>query len=130
MEFKDNKMEVLLKMIINLSRPQKRLVTLLIDFTFIVSAFWLSLMVGLDSFTPIYVPVNWLLLLIVLSVSLLAFIKLGLYRAVLRYINSQALWTVVTGSFVATFTMTFFSLIFNMDLPLVVPVIFNCFCFC
>jgi dTDP-4-amino-4,6-dideoxygalactose transaminase len=39
---------------------------------------------------------NWLLLALI-PISLYVFMKLGLYRAVLRYMSSQALWVIVLG---------------------------------
>lgn len=118
----------MLNWIINLPRPQKRLFTLLVDSIFVFSAFWLALMARLEDMSLFFRGDYWLLLAATLSVSLLVFVRLGLYRAVLRYMSSQALWAVLTGVVFSALSLVGFSFFFDAFLPRTVPVIYFCFC--
>ncbi len=91
-------MDNIIRSILNSSRATKRIITLFIDSLFIISAFWLALIVRLDSIAPLSKADNWMLLLLLVPTALFIFINLGLYRAVLRYMNSQALWAIVLGT--------------------------------
>ena len=82
-------MDSFIRLIINASRAKKRVITLCVDSIFIAMAFWLALIVRLDSVEPLKSADNWLLLALLIPISLYVFISLGLYRAVLRYMNSQ-----------------------------------------
>ncbi len=88
---------MLFKLLINLPRPQKRLVSLCIDTVFIFTAFWLAFILRLDNLAEFHDSKTWVLFFTVLPLSLLTFVKLGLYRAVLRYLNSQAVWAILAG---------------------------------
>lgn len=77
-------MESFIRTILNASRAKKRLITLCIDSLFIMLAFWLALIVRIDSLEPLKQLDNWLLLALLTPVSLYTFVNLGLYRAVLR----------------------------------------------
>lgn len=98
-------MDGFIRSIINASRAKKRIITLCIDSIFIAAAFWLALIVRLDSFESLKDADNWLLLAMLIPVSLFAFINLGLYRAVLRYMNSQALWAIILGTLITTISL-------------------------
>lgn len=98
-----------LNLLVNLPRPQKRVVSLFIDSIFITVAFWLALLFRLDSIQIFSNIHNWILLSALLPLSLLSFVKLGLYRAVLRYMNTQALWAILTGVIFSTLYLVAFS---------------------
>lgn len=119
---------LVLNLIVNMSRPKKRIITLLFDSLFIFTAFWLALMARLDDFSLFSTLEYWFLLAATLVVSLLSFIRLGLYRAVLRYMSSQAMWSVLTGVIVSALSLVGFSFFFDAFLPRTVPVIFFCLC--
>ena len=91
-----------LKFLVNLPRPQKRGVSLIVDSIFIIVAFWLAFLLRLDSTAVLKNIHNWILLAALLPVSLLSFVKLGLYRAVLRYMNTQAIWAIFAGVLLST----------------------------
>ena len=79
-----------------LSRPRKnkRLITLAIDFIATIVALWLAFSLR---YSELYAPPQqqlWIFLLApVIAIPL--FIRAGLYRAIVRYLGMQALWTVV-----------------------------------
>lgn len=112
--------------LVKLPRNQKRVVSLIIDTFFIFLSFWLAFVLRLDSLKEFYDYQNWLLLLGVLPLSLSAFVKLGLYRAVLRYINSQALWAILAGVILSTASLIGLSFFIGAQVPRTVPVIYFC----
>ncbi|PKH91646.1 nucleoside-diphosphate sugar epimerase [Pseudoalteromonas sp. 78C3] len=121
-------MDSFIRSILNASRAKKRLITLFIDTLFIVIAFWLALIVRLDSFEPLQRLDNWLLLAVLIPVSLYTFISLGLYRAVLRYMNSQAIWAIVLGTIITTVSLVLIAFLIGIDIPRTMPFIFAWLC--
>ncbi|MBQ4844388.1 nucleoside-diphosphate sugar epimerase/dehydratase [Pseudoalteromonas sp. MMG005] len=117
-------MERLFHSLLDLSRSRKRVVTLLIDSIFIFSAFWLALFVRLDSFSSFFNLDNWLILGVILPVSLVAFIKLGLYRAVLRYVGANAVGAVSLGTLISTIVMVLSTFFMQVNIPRTMPVIY------
>lgn len=82
--------------IFRLSRSQKRLVMMTVDMILIPFALWASFALRLDSWMPELNDGVWLLLLAPL-ISIPVFARLGLYRAVIRFLGSQALKAVLIG---------------------------------
>ncbi len=80
-----------LNFIWGMPRLYKRIISMLIDSLFIIlsacGAYWARI----GNIEPLYTPVARYVIAGTLIVSLLTFIKLGLYRAVLRYLTFQAL---------------------------------------
>ncbi|WP_057830226.1 polysaccharide biosynthesis protein [Colwellia sp. TT2012] len=118
----------LIKSVLGLPRPYKRAISLLIDSVFLFCAFWLAFLMRLESFSPLFNPDYWLIFACVLPLSLLAFVKLGLYRAVFRYMNMQAVSAIVAGSFISAMLFILFSFVFTTWAPRTVPFIFMCLC--
>jgi FlaA1/EpsC-like NDP-sugar epimerase len=116
----------LIKSVLSLPRPYKRAISLLIDSIFLFFAFWLALFMRLDSFSPIFEQNYWLVFAYAMPLSLLIFVKLGLYRAVLRYINMQAVWVVLLGSFFSALLVMGTSSVLDAGIPRTVPFIFMC----
>ncbi|MBH0042050.1 polysaccharide biosynthesis protein [Pseudoalteromonas sp. SWXJZ10B] len=121
-------MDSFIRSILNASRAKKRIITLCIDSLFIMLAFWLALIVRLDSFESLQRLDNWLLLAVLIPVSLYTFISLGLYRAVLRYMNSQAIWAIVLGTVITTISLVLIAFFIGIDIPRTMPFIFAWLC--
>ena len=121
-------MDSFIRSILNASRTKKRLITLFIDSLFIMLAFWLALIVRLDSLAPLQKLDNWLLLAVLIPISLYSFITLGLYRAVLRYMNSQAIWAIVLGTVITTVSLVLLAFFIGIDIPRTMPFIFAWLC--
>lgn len=84
--------------LMNLQRSKKRLLMLAADLVALPLALWSAYALRFAEFWPeeyLY-PAGWLFVLLPL-VGILIFIKLGLYRAVVRYMGAQAIWTVAFG---------------------------------
>ncbi len=99
-----------------LSKAQKRAITLLADISFISISFWVGLYLYPNSEVVEFSSEIWTLFFVLLLFSLFIFIRVGLYRAVLSYIDTKAL-AVVTGS-ILTSTAFLILLAFYLDLNL------------
>jgi FlaA1/EpsC-like NDP-sugar epimerase len=100
----------------SLNRSQKRVVSVAIDVLFIFVAFWSALFVRLDS-TDIFLNNHyWMLVTLVCPTSILAFVKFGLYRAILRYMGSKALFAVVIGIVISAVSMVVFAYFLNINI--------------
>ena len=118
----------LIKSVLSLPRPYKRAISLLIDSVFLFCAFWLAFLMRLESFSPLFNQDYWLIFSCILPLSLLVFVRLGLYRAVLRYMNVQVVSAILAGSFISTVFFIIFSFLFTAWAPRTVPFIFMCLC--
>lgn len=118
-----------LHMLFALKRRDKRIFSICTDMVSLVLAFWLAMLVRLDSFSVLAVAENWLLILSSLPLSIFAFVRLGLYRAVLRYMGLQALSAIVIGIFISAISLVILSYYANWVIPRTVPIIFAFFAF-
>ncbi|MDX2322621.1 MAG: nucleoside-diphosphate sugar epimerase/dehydratase [Moritella sp.] len=116
-----------LQYLFSLNRSQKRIVSVAIDILFILVAFWSALFVRLDSADVLLNNQYWVLVTLVCPISILAFIKLGLYRAILRYMGSKSLSAVVIGIAISAVSMVVFAYFFTINIPRTVPVIYAAF---
>ncbi len=109
------------------SRPAKRVISLFFDLIFVSVAFWAAMLVRLDTFAIFSHSSSWLLLACLIPIALIANVKLGLYKAVLRYINSKAAISIALSVCFTTVALIFLSFFLNIDLPRTVPIIFSAF---
>ena len=79
---------------ISLSRQTKAVILISADIVFALIAFWASFSLRLGVF---YVPKGqvWYLFAIAPIIAVPIFIRMGLYRAIIRYIEIRALWTII-----------------------------------
>lgn len=108
-------------------KPIKRIISLSSDLIFISIAFWAAMLVRLDSITIFSHSSSWFLLASLIPISLIVNIKLGLYRAVIRYINSKAAISIFLSVCFTTTALVFLSFFLNIALPRTVPIIFAAF---
>jgi len=120
-------LETIIKSLLSLPRAQKRIITVLIDAVFILTSFWAAMFIRLDSLSSVYNADNWVLVSLVIPVSVFIFVKLGLYRAVLRYVGINALGAVVGGITASCFTLIGLSFFLSTPIPRTVPIIFVSF---
>ncbi len=102
---------------LHLTRFNKRLISLAIDTVLLATSFWLCYWIRLGALTPIASSDHWLLLFFILPLTLLCFIRLGLYRAVLRYVSFRVLLTVLFGVVFSSFLLVTSAFIFEVFLP-------------
>ena len=112
-----------------MSRTKKRVISLFIDVVLLISAFFLAYWTRLGGIVAFDNTEIWITLLCTIAITLFTFIKLGLYRAVLRYISFKALAMVAGGAFVSAVSLIFFSFFIDSDIPRTVPIIYFSYVF-
>lgn len=109
----------------SISRFYKRLVSVLADFIFICIAFIGAFYTRLSNLTllnnPEYTPV---LLLLALA-TLFVFVRIGLYRAVLRYLSMHALLTIVLSCMASSVFLVILGYFTGLFIPRSIPVIYG-----
>ena len=100
--------------VFHLSRWQKRLIMICADLLMIPFALWASFAMRHGSWQPELNDGVWLLLVAPL-LSIPIFIKLGLYRAVIRFLGNQALAVVVTGISVSVVALLIVTALFDLQ---------------
>ena len=105
-------------------RPVKRLISVTYDALAIVLSFYLAYALRLGR---VSIDVDRALLLCLgftLLVSIVTFIRMGLYRAILRYMTQNAIVTIFTGILISSLAMTLSAFFLHAFLPRSVPIIF------
>lgn len=89
-------MHTVLKRFLSLSRRQKQALAIGTDFVLLSFAFWSALALRFDTWNPVLAGYSWQML----AAPLLAipiFIRLGLYRAVIRFMEDRVVFVVAGG---------------------------------
>jgi FlaA1/EpsC-like NDP-sugar epimerase len=112
-----------------LSRPKKRLVSVLADTLFILVALWGAYALRFE--THLWFPDDRQLAVfgVTAVVSVAGFVKLGLYRAVIRYIGEKVLVVVMAGVAMSGMTLILSGFLFQALVPRSVPVLYGAFVF-
>lgn len=100
--------------IFNLPRWQKRVFMIVTDTLLLTFTVWAAFAMRLGTWEPNLKDGVWLLLLAPL-VSIPIFIKLGLYRAVIRYIGGQAMVSVLQAVLLSSAALLVMSLLLDAD---------------
>lgn len=102
--------------ILSLPRNIKRVISVIIDFCFIIVSYFLSMGIRLNFHEEIYKVYNWYVVLLVSVLSLIIFVRLGLYRAVLRFITIKFTRVAIIGTALSTgaLLLTTFALQFSL----------------
>ncbi len=91
-------------------RSLKTFILIVTDIIMIMSSYWISMWLRLDRETPIYSLLHWSAISFTIPCTLFIFVKIGFYRAILRYVNMSILKWVLIGSFLSTLILIAFSL--------------------
>ncbi|MFC0444242.1 polysaccharide biosynthesis protein [Pseudidiomarina halophila] len=107
----------LLTSLLQLPRAAKRAISVIIDIFAILISLSLALVLSRDAIS-IDSALSWLGLITWLLIgSIAVFVKLGLYRAVVRYVSVRAFGVVLTGAVFSTLFLWALLIAFNVDLP-------------
>jgi len=110
-----------------LKRAQKKWIMVVADIFMVPIALWAAWALRLGEFWPQrYLIDFWWLFPSVVPTAIYIFAKLGLYRAIIRYIGAQALFAVVIGS--SIMALVLWSLVFISHVPgfpRSIPIIFS-----
>lgn len=108
----------------NTNRTNKRLITMTIDSLLVVLAFWCAMFLRLETLQVFYEPSYWLVTVTLVPASIVIFIKAGLYRAILRYLSTMAVWSIVASVAISTSFLVLADFFYSTNLPKTVPIIY------
>ncbi|MEZ8086781.1 polysaccharide biosynthesis protein [Vibrio sp. 1S139] len=111
----------------NLSRLRKRIISVFIDTLFIITSLYAAYWTRIGHIKSLEDMNNQYVLLGTVIVTLIAFTKLGLYRAILRYLTFHALAVVSIGAFISATSVAFLAFYFDASVPRSVPIIYGSF---
>ncbi|TPG64830.1 polysaccharide biosynthesis protein [Ewingella americana] len=117
----------LLEFLGSMSRFGKRFISVIADISMITLAYWGGFWVRLDDAFPITSIKHWILLIALSLFSVLVFARLGLYRAVLRFVSFRVLWTIAVGTGASTLFLVMSAFYFSVFLPRTVTIIYFAF---
>jgi FlaA1/EpsC-like NDP-sugar epimerase len=115
--------------VLGLSRPVKRLISVTTDLILLSLAIWAAFALRFESYT--WLPSDkqlWVSGATVLFTTA-AFVKLGLYRAVIRYLSEHAFLAIIIGVTLSSVSLIVFGFLFQALVPRSVPVIYGAFAF-
>ena len=110
--------------LLSMSRGKKRVLQVAVDLLLLPTVFALAMWLKLDSFAFMRQPQVWSVLIPVLPITIFIFVRLGFYRAVLRYIAGRALITILVGAMMSAMTMTIVVQLADLPVPRSVPLIY------
>ncbi|HDL9483619.1 TPA: polysaccharide biosynthesis protein [Vibrio cholerae] len=116
-----------LNFIWSLSRTNKRIISVVVDTLFILFSFYCAYWVRIGNIQFIQSETIPYLLSSVVIVTLFAFARLGLYRAILRYLTFHALAVVSVGTLISTASVAIAAFYFNAPVPRSLPIIYGTF---
>jgi FlaA1/EpsC-like NDP-sugar epimerase len=108
-------------------RPIKRLISMFADLFFVGTAFWVAMLVRLDTLAIFSNQQYWLLMFSLFPFALIINVRLGLYRAVIRFISNKAAASIGLAVTLSTFSLILLSFYLHVPLPRTVPVVFAAF---
>lgn len=117
-------MNNLLARFLNAPRSAKRFISVAYDIVAITTAFYLAYVLRLNQLNVPFSLNELGCLLVTIGISIAVFIRMGLYRAILRYMPPQAIVTILIGIAASTFAMISSGFYLHAFLPRSVPVIY------
>ncbi len=116
----------MLNYILNVKRLYRQLIAVFCDMIFLSVSLWAALSLRYDQFYVTGDPKILGSLLVTVVCSVLIFTKLGLYRAVIRFMSNHALIAVVSGVTISSLILGACGFVFQARIPRSVPFIFWC----
>jgi FlaA1/EpsC-like NDP-sugar epimerase len=117
--------ESYLRRLVNLPRSTKRLISIGTDAVMMPLVLWIA--VSLKAGYPRFELADWPAYVAVVVFSIPIFIRLGLYRAVIRFLGHQAVFTVAVATALSGVLLGFLNLALDMDaLSWSVVTIYSC----
>ncbi|MGF6148677.1 UDP-glucose 4-epimerase [Kingella potus] len=114
----------MLETLLSLPRHVKKMLFVVHDLLLVFCAFWFTQSLKADYDHEWYDPANWYALAATLAFTVPLFARLGLYRAVTRYISLRILAVALFGSFASMLAFFFSVLVFERQLRLALPVVY------
>ena len=112
-----------------IKRYYKQMFMLCVDFVSLSCALMFALWVRLGEIWIPDRPQHYAVLLVSLIVSILAFMRIGLYRSIIRYMGQQAIFAVMQGVSLSALIIAVAAFMSDEFMPRSVPVIYWCFAY-
>lgn len=113
-----------LETLIALPRNIKKICFLIHDFLMIFTAFWFTQSLKADYSDEWFDFANWQSFLLTALLTITLFIRMGLYRAVTRFVSFHVLTTAFAGSLASAVLFFLNTLIFEERLRLALPIVY------
>ena len=114
----------LLKRLVHLPRNANQVLLLALDMVFIAAAMWSALALRHGHIQFPFGTAETICVLVTLLVSALVFLRLGLYRAVIRFMGQQALWAIIRAVSYSTLVLVVAGFATQSSVPRSVPFIY------
>ena len=111
--------------ILSMPRVYKRIVSVFVDILFIVLAFLGAFLTRLGEVDFLDHAGYWQLIVTLLFVTVILFTRVGLYRAILRYLSVHALLTIVFSCFASALLLIVFGYFYGVFIPRSIPIIYG-----
>jgi FlaA1/EpsC-like NDP-sugar epimerase len=111
-------------------RPRYQKVAILVAFDFVVltSVLWLAYIVRLNTFRLPATLDEWALIVLAPMIAIPIFIRMGIYRAIIRYLPERALWTILQAVTLSVLGWVFMIILLEVNgratFPRSVPLIY------
>lgn len=115
-----------LEKLIELPRNIKQAFLLLLDMVFVTAAMWAAVAFRLGYTDFGLGPVEFFCAAFTVIASAVVFLRLGLYRAVIRFMGQQAIWAVITAVSYSTLILGATVFFTRADVPRSMPFIYWC----
>ncbi|EMP55932.1 polysaccharide biosynthesis protein CapD [Marinobacter santoriniensis NKSG1] len=114
---------------LNLPRMYKRLISVSSDMVVLFVAIWAAFSLRLEQ--DLWIPTRDHLLVAAITVvfTIAVFIRLGLYRAVIRFLGDKALLTIIYGVFASSLALIVLGYMLQVPVPRSVPIIYGALAF-
>ncbi len=113
-----------LEKLIELPRNIKQAFLLLVDMVFVLAASWCAVAIRYGHTDFVLGPVEYFCAAITVAGSAFVFLRLGLYRAVIRYMGQQAIWAIITAVSYSTLLLGATVFFTRADVPRSMPFIY------
>ncbi|KPQ02370.1 nucleoside-diphosphate sugar epimerase/dehydratase [Marinobacter sp. HL-58] len=119
----------MIKTFLNLPRVQKRIISVASDMVVLFFAIWAAYALRLEQ--QLWVPNRDQLIVAAITVvfTIAVFIRLGLYRAVIRYLGDKAFLTIIYGVTLSALSLIVLGYLLQVFIPRSVPIIYGALAF-
>lgn len=114
----------MINLLLNAPRPTKRIISLAYDFCALPLSAYLALSLRLGTLTPSLSTEMMGSMLVTTIISLMVFIRLGLYRAVVRFMTEKAFSSLLIGCSISALTLATSSFFLQAAIPRSAPIIY------
>ena len=110
--------------VVELPRNIKQACLLLLDMVYVTGAMWAAVAVPWGHTNFQLGPLEWICAAITIVASAVIFLRLGLYRAVIRFMGQQAIWALITAASYSSLVLGAAIFFMRADVPRSTPFIY------